>query len=57
MYEFDLVYSENLGTQIYSDRELHCCFNIYKRSENGKLNTKPKLKLEDIDKIAIYMIL
>lgn len=48
MYEFDLVYSENLGTQVYSDRELHCCFNIYQRPENGKLNTKPKLKLEDI---------
>lgn len=48
MYEFDLVYSGDLGTQVYSDRELHCCLNIYKRPENGKLNVKPKLKLEDI---------
>lgn len=48
MYEFDLVYSEDLGTLVYSDRELHCCFNIYKRPENGKLNVKPKLRLKDI---------
>ena len=31
MYEFDLVYSEDLGVQHYSDRDLHCCFNIYSR--------------------------
>ena len=32
-YKFDLIYSEDLGEQIYSDRELHCCFNIYARPE------------------------
>lgn len=31
LYKFDLVYSEDLGEQIYSDVSLHCCFNIYKR--------------------------
>lgn len=29
MYEFDLIYSEDLGIIQYSDRKLHCCFNIY----------------------------
>ena len=48
MYEFDLVYSEDLGVQHYTDRDLHCCFNIYKRPENGELNKKPVAKLKDI---------
>ena len=41
LYEFDLVHSEDLGTREYSGVDLHCCFNIYKRPENG-LNSKPK---------------
>lgn len=48
MYEFDLIYSEDLGMQHYTDRDLHCCFNIYKRPENGELNKKPITKLNDI---------
>lgn len=48
MYEFDLIYSEDLGKQWYTDRELHCCFNIYKRPESGELNKKPSVKLNDI---------
>ena len=48
MYEFDLIYSEDLGMQHYTDRDLHCCFNIYKRPENGELNKKPISKLKDI---------
>ena len=49
MYEFDLIYSEDLGFVRFSDdRELHVCFNIYKRPENEELNSKPKLKLKDI---------
>lgn len=48
MYEFDLVYSENLGKRQYSDREVHCCLNIYKRNIKG-LNSKPNYKLKDID--------
>ena len=47
MYLFDLVYSEDLGVIKYSDRELHCCFNIYKRPEHG-LNPKPSFVLKDI---------
>lgn len=49
-YEFDLVYSEDLGVQTYSDRELHCCFNVYIRPENG-LNKRPKANL---DMVKIY---
>jgi hypothetical protein len=47
MFEFDLVYSEDLGKINFSDRNLHCCFNIYKRPENG-LNKKQETKLKDI---------
>ena len=48
LYEFDLIYSEDLGVQHYTDRDLHCCFNIYKRPESGNLNKKPVSKLKDI---------
>lgn len=47
MYEFDLIHSEDLGKELYSDRELHCCFNIYRRPQMG-LNNKPISKLQDI---------
>lgn len=46
LYQFDLIYSEDLGKDIiYTDRKLHCCFNIYKRPEKG-LNPKPSNKLQ-----------
>lgn len=48
MYEFDLVYSEDLGKHTYTDRQVHCCFNIYRRPVNGKLNSKPSYKFKDI---------
>jgi predicted RNA methylase len=35
IYKFDLVYSEDLGKRDYSCKAIHCCFNIYKRPENG----------------------
>lgn len=41
LYEFDLIYSEDLGMRGYSGRKLHCCFNVYKRPDNG-LNPAPK---------------
>jgi hypothetical protein len=47
LYEFDLVYSEDLGKKIYSDRVIHACLNIYKRPEIG-LNSKPSVKMKDI---------
>lgn len=33
MYYFDLVKSVDLGKTFFTDRYLHCCFNIYKRGE------------------------
>jgi len=48
-YEFELIYSEDLGKQFYTDRELHCCFNIYKRNDDGNLNKRPNYKLDDIN--------
>ena len=48
MYEFDLVYSEDLKEQSYSDRKLHCCLNIYRRPKNNVLNKKPNYKLKDV---------
>lgn len=48
MYEFDLIYSEDLGLQTYTDRELHCCFNIYRRPSSGELNKRKTNKLKDI---------
>ena len=48
MYEFDLVYSEDLGERTYTDRKLHCCFNIYKRPDSGEMNKKPVSKLKDV---------
>ena len=48
MFEFDLIHSEDLGTKTYTDRDLHCCFNIYRRPESGELNKKPTTKLKDI---------
>lgn len=48
MYRFDLIYSEDLGIISYSDRELHCCFNIYKRNDSGQFNPKPDFTLKDI---------
>lgn len=48
MYRFDLIYSEDLGIVKYSDRNLHCCFNIYKRPSNGLFNNKPDYRLKDV---------
>ena len=47
MYEFDLLHSEDLGKKLYSEKEIHCCLNIYRRNING-LNKKPQYKLKDI---------
>lgn len=47
LYQFDLIHSENLGLHIYTDRELHCCFNIYKRPQNG-FNKRPQYRWKDI---------
>lgn len=51
LYKYDLIYSEDLGLKKYSDRDLHCCFNIYEKPMN-KLNKKPNYKLKSIDIIS-----
>ena len=49
MYEFDLVYSEMLPLQKFTDRDLLCSFNIYKRPYEG-VNAKPiDYTLKDVD--------
>lgn len=53
LYEFDLIYSEDLGIRSYSDRDLHCCFNIYKRPKQG-FNKKDKFILSEDLEIVEY---
>lgn len=53
LYDYDLVYSEDLGERLYSDVNLNCCLNIYKIPKCGKLNSKPDYKLKDV-KIIEY---
>lgn len=48
IFEFDLIYSEDLGEKLYSNIKVHCCLNIYKRPINNKLNNRPNYKLKDI---------
>jgi hypothetical protein len=47
LFEFDLIHSEDLGKIKYSDRNLHCCFNIYKRPINA-LNKRPSNKIKGV---------
>lgn len=48
LFDFDLVYSEDLNEKLYSNRKIHCCLNIYKRPNNG-LNKKNNYKLKDVE--------
>ena len=45
-YLFDLVKSVDLGVLEYSGMKVHCCFNLYHRPKNGKLNKKPEYKVD-----------
>ena len=47
MYEFDLIHSEDLKIQNYTNKNVHCCLNIYKKPVN-LLNDKPKFHLKDV---------
>lgn len=42
-YDFDLIYSKDLGVLNYSGKNIHCCFNIFKRPHQQILNKKPRL--------------
>jgi len=48
MFDFDLIHSEDLGQEIFTNKKLHCCFNIYTRPENG-INSKQNDKINGID--------
>ena len=47
LYQYDLIYSEDLGVQQYSNIDKHCCLNIYKKPYQRK--QKPITKLKDIE--------
>lgn len=47
LYKYDLIYSEDLGEQYYTDRNLRCCLNIYKQPL-GKINKRISFKLKDV---------
>ena len=52
LHQFDLIFSIDIGVVKYSDRELHCCFNIWRRPKNGQFNPKPYFHLsKDIELI------
>lgn len=47
LYEFDLIKSIDLGEIKYNgNTKIKSCFNIYIRPKSGKLNNKPKLKID-----------
>lgn len=48
MYEFDLIYSEDLGDYEYSGIAKRCCLNIYKRPINGINKKKHNHALKDV---------
>jgi hypothetical protein len=50
IYKFDLIYSEDLKSQIYSNIKIHCCFNIYKKPIGG-FNKKENYKNDKIIEI------
>lgn len=50
MYHYDLIKSIDLGKVLFSDnKEVHCCFNIWKRPNNNSLNKPPSKKIEGIE--------
>jgi len=48
LFEFDLIYSEDLGVSAYSNVDVHCCFNIYRRPIINGLNKRTPFRLKDI---------
>lgn len=54
MYEFDLIYSQDLGIKKYSGINKRCCFNIYKRPQKGLHKSPPKHDdLKDIKVVEV----
>ena len=55
LYEFDLIYSEDIGTMPYSNTPVHCCLNIYKRPLNG-LNKCNQIRPEKLIDVKIMNV-
>lgn len=53
LYEFDLIYSEDLGVLKYSGRPIHCCFNIYKRPDCLSENKRRMMKLKSVSVVSL----
>lgn len=51
IYKYDLVYSEDLGKQFYTDVKVWCCLNIYKKPMSGEFNNKINYKNSEIIEI------
>lgn len=50
MYHYDLLKSIDLGKVLFSDsKEIHCCFNIWKRPNSNNYNKPPSKKIEGIE--------
>ena len=47
-YQYDLIHSEDLEIQNYSNIPIHCCFNIYRKPKEGINKNKPKFDLKDV---------
>ena len=56
VFDFDLIHSEDLGLRVYSEINIHCCFNIYKRPNDGLNKNKiNKIKLRDLSIVEIRL--
>ena len=55
LYEFDLIYSENIGNMPYSKIPVHCCFNIYKKPING-INKANQIRPEKLNDLIIMNV-
>ncbi len=51
MYEFDLIWTEDLGIKNYSGINLNCAFNVYKRNSKGIRNKPVDYTLKDVEVI------
>jgi hypothetical protein len=47
-YDFDFIYSKDIGRIPMHDYKKHCCFNLYSRPKNNILHTKPVYKNPEI---------
>ena len=47
-YMFDLIYSIDIGVVKFSDRDLHCCFNIWRRPKNRMNKRRPDYTMKDV---------